>query len=144
MSDMNAWNQAIIAAFYANGGKGAGAPFLLLHTRGARSGQPRVNPLAHPRDGERYVVSASKGGAPTNPDWYHHVVAQPLIMADVGTDQFQAQAPVPIEPERPHVYDLMAQVMPGVAAYQRTTTRPISVVVRTRCGAVPVPRSTPC
>ncbi len=103
MSDANAWNQAIIAEFRANGGKVggqfAGAPLLLLHTMGARSGQPRVNPLAYTRDGDRLIVIASKAGAPTNPDWYYNVVANPLVTVEVGTEQFQAQATIPPEPE---------------------------------------------
>jgi deazaflavin-dependent oxidoreductase (nitroreductase family) len=131
MDDVNAWNQAIIAEFRANGGKVggqfAGAPLLLLHTRGARSGQPRVNPLAYTRDGEGYVVIASKGGAPTNSDWYYNVVANPRVTVEVGTKQFQAQVTIPQEPERTRLYDQMAAVMPGFAAYQRNTTRRIGV-----------------
>src|SRR3712207_869931 len=69
-------------------------------TRGARTGQPRINPLAYTRDGERYVVIASKGGAPTNPDWYYNVIANPLLTLEVGTEQFQAEATIPGEPER--------------------------------------------
>ncbi len=131
MDDVNAWNQAIIAEFRANGGKVggqfAGAPLLLLHTRGARSGQPRVNPLAYTRDGEGYVVIASKGGAPTNSDWYYNVVANPRVTVEVGTKQFQAQVTIPQEPERTRLYDQMAAVMPGFAAYQRNTTCRIGV-----------------
>ncbi len=131
MDDVNAWNQAIIAEFRANGGKVggqfAGAPLLLLHTRGARSGQPRVNPLAYTRDREGYVVIASKGGAPTNSDWYYNVVANPRVTVEVGTKQFQAQVTVPQEPERTRLYDQMAAVMPGFAAYQWNTTRRIGV-----------------
>jgi deazaflavin-dependent oxidoreductase (nitroreductase family) len=135
MSDMNAWNQQIIAEFRANGGRVggqfAGAPLLLLHTRGARTGQPRINPLAYTRDGERYVVIASKGGAPTNPDWYYNVGAHPRVTVEVGTEQFEAEATIPEEPERTRLYDQMAAVMPGFAEYQRNTTRRIPVVVLT-------------
>lgn len=136
MSDANAWNQAIIAEFRANegkvGGQFAGAPLLLLHTTGARSGQARINPLAYTRDGDRLVVIASKAGAPTNPDWYYNVVAQPLVTVEVGTEQFQAQATIPSEPERTRLYDQMATTMPGFAEYQRMTTRRIPVVVLIR------------
>ncbi len=125
-----------IAEFRANGGKVggqfAGAPLLLLHTTGARSGQPRVNPLAYTRDGDRLIVIASKAGAPTNPDWYYNVVANPLVTVEVGTEQFQAQATIPPEPERTRLYDQMATAMPGFAEYQRRTTRQIPVVVLTR------------
>ncbi len=136
MNDVHAWNQAIIAEFRANGGQVGGqfegAPLLLLHTTGARTGQPRVNPLAYTRDGERYVVIASKGGAPTNPDWYYNIVANPRVTVEVGTEQFEAEATTPGEPERTRLYDQMAAVMPGFAAYQRQTTRQIPVVVLTR------------
>ncbi len=99
---------------------------------GARSGQPRVNPLAYTRDGDRLIVIASKVGAPTNPDWYYNVVANPLVTVEVGTEQFQAQATIPPEPERTRLYDQMATAMPGFAEYQRRTTRQIPVVVLTR------------
>jgi deazaflavin-dependent oxidoreductase (nitroreductase family) len=132
MSTSNDWNSAIIAEFRANGGKvggrWAGRTLLLLHTTGAKSGQRRVNPLAYTRDGDRLVVIASKGGAPTNPDWYYNLLANPLVTVEVGTEQFQAQATVPAEPERTRLYDQMAKVMPGFAEYQRNTTRRIPVI----------------
>jgi deazaflavin-dependent oxidoreductase (nitroreductase family) len=132
MSTANDWNSAIIAEFRANGGKvggrWAGRPLLLLHTTGAKSGQRRVNPLAYTRDGDRLVVIASKGGAPTNPDWYYNVLANPQVTVEVGTEKFQAQATVPAEPERTRLYDQMAKVMPGFAEYQRNTTRRIPVI----------------
>jgi deazaflavin-dependent oxidoreductase (nitroreductase family) len=132
MSNANDWNSAIIAEFRANGGKVggrfAGRPLLLLHTTGSKSGQRRVNPLAYTRDGDRLVVIASKGGAPTNPDWYYNLLANPLVTVEVGTEQFQAQATVPADPERTRLYDQMAKVMPGFAEYQRNTTRRIPVI----------------
>lgn len=144
MSNVNAsnptamaeWNQAIIAEFRANegkvGGPFVGATLLLLHTRGARSGQPRINPLAYTRDGDDFIIIASKGGAPTNPDWYYNIVTQPLVMVEVGTEQFQARATIAAEPERTRLYDQMAQAMPNFAEYQRNTTRQIPVVVLAR------------
>ena len=136
MSDMNSWNQAIIAEFRANagkvGGQFEGAPLLLLHTTGARSGQARINPLAYTRDGDNFIIIASKAGAPTNPDWYYNIVANPQVTLEVGTEQFSAQATVPAEPERTRLYDQMAQAMPGFAEYQRNTTRQIPVVVLSR------------
>ena len=132
MSSANEWNNSIIAEFRANGGRVggrfAGRPLLLLHTTGAKSGQRRVNPLAYTRDGDRLVVIASKGGAPTNPDWYYNLLANPLVTVEVGTEQFQAHATVPAEPERTRLFDQMAKVMPGFAEYQRNTTRPLPVV----------------
>ena len=136
MGHPNDWNKAIIAEFRANGGKVggqfAGMPLLLLHTLGARSQQPRINPVAYTKDGDRLVIIASKGGAPTNPDWYYNVVAQPLVTVEVGTEQFQARATIPAEPERTRLYDQMAAARPGFAEYQRKTTRSIPVIVLTR------------
>ncbi len=133
MNDVNAWNAAIISEFRANGGKVggqfAGAPLLLLHTTGAKSGMVRVNPLAYTKDGDRFVIIASKGGAPTNPDWYYNVLAHPDVTVEVGTEQFHARATVVAEPERTRLFNHMAAQMPGFAEYQRNTTRTIPVVV---------------
>jgi deazaflavin-dependent oxidoreductase (nitroreductase family) len=129
-------NKAIIDEFRANSGK-VGGPFtgktlLLLHTFGARSGQERVNPIAYVTDGDRLVIIASKGGAPTNPDWYHNLVAHPRVTAEVGTQKFQLQAKVAQEPERTRLYSKMVQMMPSFADYQRRTTRLIPVIILTR------------
>ena len=136
MGNPNDWNKAIIEEFRANGGKVGGQfadmPLLLLHTTGAKSQQPRVNPVAYTTDGDRLVVFASKGGAPTNPDWYYNLVAQPLVTVEVGTEQFQTQAAIAAEPERIRLYDQMAAGRPNFAEYQRNTTRAIPVIVLTR------------
>ena len=136
MTDVNEWNRAIIAEFRENGGKVGGqfegTPLLLLHTVGAKSGKERINPLAYSTDGDRMVIIASKGGAPTNPDWYHNIVANPQVSVEVGTEHFQAQAAVVAEPERSRLYEKVATEMPGFAEYQRNTTRMIPVVVLTR------------
>ena len=136
MANVNDWNQAIIAEFRANGGK-VGGPFadatlLLLHTTGAKSGQPRINPVVYTTDGDRLIVIASKAGAPTNPDWYHNLVANPLVTVEVGTEQFQAHATVAAEPERTRLFEQMSAQRPGFAEYQRNTTRVIPVIVLTR------------
>jgi deazaflavin-dependent oxidoreductase (nitroreductase family) len=128
------FNEEIIEQFRTNNGTMVsgmfkGAPLLLLTTTGARSGQTRINPLAYTRDGDRYVVIASKGGAPTHPDWYHNVVAHPEVTIEVGPGRFQARASVPEGAERDRLYDAQAAVMPGFAEYQRNTTRRIPVVV---------------
>jgi len=138
MSSPSDFNQQIIAEFRANGGK-VGGPFeggtlLLLHTIGAKSGQPRINPLAYTTDGDRLVIIASKGGAPTNPDWFYNIQANPNVSLEVGTETFQARASIPGEPERTRLYDQMAAKMPGFAEYQRNTTRQIPVVVLERAG----------
>ncbi len=136
MDNPNDRNKAIIDEFRANGGKVGGffanMPLLLLHTVGAKSQQPRINPVAYTRDGDRFVIIASKGGAPTNPDWYYNVVAQPLVTVEVGTEKFQAQATIPDEPERTRLYEQMAAQRPNFAEYQRKTTRSIPVIVLTR------------
>ena len=126
---------AIIQEFRANAGK-VGGPFagkslLLLHTIGAKSGQPRINPIACIRDGDRFVIIASKGGAPTNPDWYYNILANPLVSVETGTEQFQARASIAVEPERTRLYNQMVEMMPGFAEYQRKTTRVIPVVILT-------------
>ena len=135
MSNPNERNMAIIQEFRANAGK-VGGPFagkslLLLHTIGAKSGQPRINPVACIRDGDRFVIIASKGGAPTNPDWYYNILARPLVSVETGTEQFQARASIAVEPERTRLYNQMVEMMPGFAEYQRKTTRVIPVVILT-------------
>src|SRR6202034_3181117 len=84
------WNSKIIEEFRANGGKVGGnfegAPLLLLHTVGAKSGQPRVNPMMYQKVSDGYAVFASYAGAPTNPAWYHNLLAHPQVQAEIGTD----------------------------------------------------------
>ena len=136
MSELNERNKRIIDEFRANEGR-VGGPFegkdlLLLHTLGAKSQQERINPVACIKDGERFAVIASKGGAPTNPDWYYNVVANPQVTVEVGTEKFQAKATVAEEPERSRLYEQMVAVMPGFDEYRRKTTRVIPVIVLTR------------
>jgi deazaflavin-dependent oxidoreductase (nitroreductase family) len=130
------WNKAIIEEFRANGGKVGGMfegrTLLLLHTIGARSQQERINPVAYTKDGDRFVIIASKGGAPTNPDWYYNVVANPVVTVEVGTEQFQVRATIAEEPERTRLYKQMVTVMPGFAEYEQKTTRKIPVIILTR------------
>jgi deazaflavin-dependent oxidoreductase (nitroreductase family) len=128
------FNQDIIDQFRANNGTMVsgmfkGAPLLLLTSTGAKSGQTRLNPLAYSRDGDRYVIIASKNGAPTNPDWYHNVVAHPEVTVEVGPDRFPARAVVAEGAERDRLYSAQAALMPGFAEYERKTTRRIPVVI---------------
>jgi deazaflavin-dependent oxidoreductase (nitroreductase family) len=134
----NAINTDVIDQFRKNDGKiesgmFKGARLLLLTTTGAKSGQTRINPLAFTRDGDSYVVIASKGGSPTHPDWYHNVVAHPDVTVEVstadGTERFAASARVAEGAERERLYAAQAAVMPGFAEYQRKTSRQIPVVV---------------
>jgi len=130
------WNKMIIEEFRANGGKVggrfAGQPLALLHTVGAKSGQPRINPVACMKDSDRYVIVASKAGAPVNPDWYYNVVANPLVTVEYGTETFKAHATVATEPERTRLYNLMAADRPTFAEYEQKTTRKIPVIILTR------------
>lgn len=135
MSNVNDWNKRVIEEFRANegkvGGNFEGKSLLLLHTLGAKSGKERVNPVACVLDGERLVVIASKAGAPTHPDWYYNLVANPLVTVEFGKDTFQAQAVVAEEPERTRLYDKMVEVMPGFADYRAKAARVIPVIMLT-------------
>ena len=135
MSEASDRNKNIIDEFRANegrvGGYFEGRTLLLLHTKGAKSKQERINPVAYIRDGERFVVIASKGGAPTNPDWYYNIVADPALTVEVGTEKFQVRATVAEEPERTRLYNKMIEMMPGFGDYQQKTTRKIPVIVLT-------------
>lgn len=133
---MSEWNKKVIEEFRANGGKVSGhfAPnnLLLLHTTGAKSGQERVNPLVTLEDGDRLFVIASKGGAPSHPDWYYNLVANPIVEVEYGTEKFQAQANVTAEPERTELYEKMANEFTGFADYKEKTTRVMPVITLTR------------
>ncbi|MGW8250985.1 MAG: nitroreductase family deazaflavin-dependent oxidoreductase [Anaerolineales bacterium] len=136
MNSLNERNATIIDEFRANAGH-VGGPYtdrslLLLHTIGAKTGQKRVNPVVYITDGDRFVILASKAGAPTNPDWYHNLLAHPLVTVEVGAEQFQVKATVSIEPERGRLFNKMVEASPGFADYQRKTTRLIPVIVLTR------------
>jgi deazaflavin-dependent oxidoreductase (nitroreductase family) len=132
MSDMLEWNRKVIEEFRANdgnvGGQFEGAPVLLLHTTGAKSGNERVNPMMYlDLDGRRFVF-ASKAGADTNPDWYHNLVANPRVTAEVGTETYAADAAPLRREERDKVYAEQAKRYPGFAEYQEKTSRVIPVV----------------
>ena len=132
MSNVNDWNQKIIEEFRIRGGMVGNRQLLLLHTIGAKTQQPRINPLAYIKDGERFVVVAAKGGMATDPDWYHNLLAHPQVTVEVGTEKFQAFATIPPEPERTRLYNQMAAVTKGYAEYQRNTTRIIPVILLSR------------
>src|SRR5262245_47235026 len=134
---MSDFNQAIIDEFRANagsvGGYFAGANMLLLHTIGAKSGQTRTNPLVYISDGDHLVVIASKGGAERNPDWYYNLLANPSVIVELGTEQFQARATaVTEEPERSRLYAKMVEHRPGFAEYEQKTGRTIPAVILER------------
>jgi deazaflavin-dependent oxidoreductase (nitroreductase family) len=130
------WNTGVIEKFRAQGGKGIppwGDNLLLLTTRGAKTGRVSVKPLVYHMDGDRYVVAASKGGAPTNPDWYHNLVKHREAAIEVGTDKFDVTAtPVPKGPERDRLYEDHAKVFAGFHDYPSKTKRIIPVVLLER------------
>jgi deazaflavin-dependent oxidoreductase (nitroreductase family) len=133
---MSDWNKGIIEEFRANagkvGGRFEGKPVLLIHTTGAKTGKPHLNPAVYTTDGDKLVVIASKGGAPTNPDWYYNLVANPIVTLEVGTEKFQARAEVVPEPDRTRLYKQMITVMDSFAEYEKKTTRVIPVIALTR------------
>src|SRR5437016_6970007 len=117
------WNSKMIDEFHEKKGKGVG-PFgdrlLLLTTEGAKSGQRRTTPLAYHRDGDRYVVAASMGGAPKHPAWYHNLVKHRKATIEVGEEKFDVKAtPVPKGPERDRMYNDHAALMSGFRDYEK-------------------------
>ncbi len=135
-NDFKAFNAAVIDEFRDNGGKVtgmfAGAPLVLITTTGARSGRRRTTPIVYTTDGDRLVIIASKGGAPTSPDWYHNLVANPDVTVELPLETFEARARVAEEPERERLYRAQAALMPNFDAYEKATTRKIPVVVLER------------
>jgi deazaflavin-dependent oxidoreductase (nitroreductase family) len=135
MSDANDFNQRIVEEFRANDGKVGGPfqglPLLLLHHTGAKTGIERVNPLAYQRLGDDAVaVFASKGGAPTNPDWYHNLVANPSASVEIGTERHDVTAHVAASDERRRIWEAQKEAFPNFAEYEATTGgRVIPVVV---------------
>jgi deazaflavin-dependent oxidoreductase (nitroreductase family) len=136
MSDFNDWNKAIIKEFRENAGKVGGnfenATLLLLHTTGAKSGLPRINPMVCLEDNNRLIVVASKAGAPSNPDWYYNLVANPEVEVELGTEKFPATATVTVEPERTELYVKVEAIYPGFDEYRQKTERVIPVVTLKR------------
>jgi deazaflavin-dependent oxidoreductase (nitroreductase family) len=133
MPDINAWNQRLIESFRAEGGRVGGnfegVPLLILHTTGARTGQDRMNPLVYQPHGDRFVVFASGGGAPRNPDWYHNLVANPYAVVEVGTETFAVTARLAEGEERDWFWDLQKRCIPAFAEHEERTARQIPVIV---------------
>jgi deazaflavin-dependent oxidoreductase (nitroreductase family) len=129
------FNAQIIDEFHANGGRVGGmfegTPLLLLHHTGAKSGKSRINPLAYRTDEGRYIVYASKGGAPTNPDWYHNLLANPHVKIEVGTETIDVVASEATGEERERLFRAQAEAAPAFAEYGRKAGRPIPVIVLT-------------
>jgi deazaflavin-dependent oxidoreductase (nitroreductase family) len=139
VSPVNDFNQAIIDEFRANngnvGGGFAGAPMVILHTTGAKSGSARVNPLVSlPGDDGTLYIFASAAGAPKHPDWYHNLVAHPQVQVEFGEETFDATATPVTGPDRDRIYAEQVAIMPGFADYEESAkaTRTIPVVALTR------------
>ncbi len=133
MAEAEDWNSKIIAEFRANGGKVGGqfegAPLLLLHTVGAKSGEPRVTPMMYRDIGDGVAVFASKAGAPTHPAWYHNLLANPRVSAEIGPGTVDLVARVADGAERDRIWEAHKSEYPGFADYERKTTRQIPVVI---------------
>ena len=134
MSSPADFNAQVIEEFRANKGVVGmlgGMPVLLLHHTGAKSGTGRVNPLAYMQDGGRYVIFASKAGAPTNPDWYYNLKAHPDVEIEVGTDMIDVTASEATGEERERLFNTQAENMPQFAEYAQKTNRVIPVIILT-------------
>ena len=134
---MSDWNDKVIEEFRANsgrvGGYFEGAPMILIHHVGARSGVERVTPLVHfPEDDDHTVIVASAGGAPNHPAWYHNLKANPKIDVEVGTETYTVVADEITGPERDEVWERVVTERPGFRDYQEKTDRVIPLVRLTR------------
>jgi deazaflavin-dependent oxidoreductase (nitroreductase family) len=136
MTDFNEFNRGVIEEFRTNGGTVggvfAGAPMILITHRGAKSGKQYTSPLVYTRSGDDYVIIASKGGAPDDPQWFRNIVANPDVIVEVGTERFDARARVAEGAERDRLYRAQADLMPNFAEYANKTSRTIPVVVLER------------
>ena len=137
-TDARAFHARRVAEFRANGGK-LGAPFddvplLVLTTTGVQSGQARSTPVTFSTDGDRLIIVAANGGAPTNPHWYHNLVAHTEVTVEVGTETFQARAVVATEPERTRLFNQHAARRPNFIEFQRKTARRLPVIILERVG----------
>jgi deazaflavin-dependent oxidoreductase (nitroreductase family) len=133
MTDVNEWNRQIVEEFRSNegrvGGQFANVPLLLLHTKGARSGAERINPLAYQRLDSGYAIFGSYAGAPKNPAWFHNLMADPKATIEVGTSTVTVTARVTEGAERDRIWTQQKQDVPGFADYEAKTDRTIPVVV---------------
>jgi deazaflavin-dependent oxidoreductase (nitroreductase family) len=139
MTDMADFNARVIKEFRANdgvvGGPFAGATLLLLHHTGAKSGKAYVTPLVYRRDGDRYVIFASKAGSLTNPDWYHNLKAHPQIEIEVGTETVPVTVSQAGGEERDRLYRAQATDSPQFAEYEKSAgDRTIPVIILTPTG----------
>ncbi len=132
MPDRNDWNRRTVEEFRAHQGKVGGVwegrPLLLLTTTGARSGRRHTTPVMYLREGDRLFVFASKGGAPTHPDWYRNLLAHPDVTVEIGDQTYEALAKPMTGAERDRIYTQWAQMYPQFREYQEKTSRIIPVI----------------
>jgi deazaflavin-dependent oxidoreductase (nitroreductase family) len=136
-STFHDFNRALINDLREHGGKATSGPFkgrdlMIVTTKGAKSGEKRENPVVYTRDGDNYVIIASKGGAPTNPSWYHNLVAHPEVTVEVGDDKFKARARTADDQNYERLYANHAKYMPQFNDYRQKTSRKIPVVILER------------
>jgi deazaflavin-dependent oxidoreductase (nitroreductase family) len=139
MSSYGDFNRNLIDDLRAHHGKATSGPFigrdvLILTTKGAKSGETRATPLVYTREGDDYVIIASKGGAPTNPHWFHNLSTHPDVTVEVGGEKFKARAKVMDGEDYERLYLQHAEVNPQFHEYRKKTTRKIPVVVLQRAG----------
>ena len=136
MTNFNEMNLKVIEEFRSSGGTAGGRfegrALLLLTTTGAKAGKQRINPLMYLQDGDRCVVFASKGGGPTNPDWYHNIVANPTVTLEVGREKFEAKATIASGEERDALFARQVAAEPIFGEYEQNAPRQIPVVVFSR------------
>jgi deazaflavin-dependent oxidoreductase (nitroreductase family) len=122
--DWDEFNRPVLERFRKTGVLSSGkSPVLLLTTKGARTGEERVNPLNFSRDGDRYIVMASKGGSSTHPDWYHNLLAHPVVTVEADGERFSARATVSEGAERQRLLKIHTSAMPFFAGYERRVKR---------------------
>jgi deazaflavin-dependent oxidoreductase (nitroreductase family) len=136
-TNVSEMNRQVIEQFRSNGGaiiegRFAGSKLLLLTTRGAKTGQTRINPMMYFLSGQRHVVFASHRGAATNPDWYHNLAAHPDVTVEVGRESFAAKAVITSGEERERIWQDALRLHPFLADHQALTHRQIPVVILER------------
>ena len=133
---MHDFNNDVINEFRANDGKVGGgfegASMVLVHHTGARSGTERVTPLVYRPEGDGWVIFASKGGAPDNPDWYHNLKAHPATTIEVGSERVDVTAIEVTGADRDRIWEAQKVEAPQFAEYEASTDRIIPVVLLER------------
>ena len=137
--DYAAFTQGLMADLRAHGevtsGPMAGAPLLILTTTGAKSGTPREAVVTYTKDGDHLCVAASKSGAPTNPDWYHNLIANPIVQVETGGEAFKARATVEEGSEHDRLWANHVAARPEFAEYPEKSGRVIPMITLERLGS---------